>query len=242
MLIKRSFEDAGYTMCDDLAAQALFNVADYGVPQNRERVIICAVLNEKMGKPKAKMLVNRFYSLMSTKKEPKKTVSEAIFDLPKLLPLPKVSGRSSHARSTDKVLNHTPRFHNQRDIDIFRLLATDLQSDNPQYLSIESLKQLYTKKTGKKTNVHKYYVLRPKEPSNTIPAHLKKDGLRHIHPDPKQARTITIREAARLQSFPDDFEFIGGQGACYEMIGNAVPPLFAFKISECVETILKELK
>ena len=79
----------------------------------------------------------------------------------------------------------------------------------------------------KKSNVHKYYVLRKNELSNLIPAHLYKDGLRHIHYDSKQARTLTIREAARLQTFPDNFNFIGSNTDKYKMIGNAVPPLFS---------------
>ena len=70
-------------------------------------------------------------------------------------------------------------------------------------------------------------MLRRDEPSNTIPAHLNKDGLRHIHPDSKQARSITVREAARLQTFPDDFEFVGSMMNQYKMIGNAVPVAFA---------------
>ena len=77
-------------------------------------------------------------------------------------------------------------------------------------------------------------------PSNTIPAHLYKDGLRHIHPDPKQARTITVREAARIQTFDDDFEFLGSKGAQYKMIGNAVPPKFSKKIAEVILTLYDE--
>jgi len=82
-------------------------------------------------------------------------------------------------------------------------------------------------------------VLAYNKQSNTIPAHLYKDGLRHIHPDYKQARSITPREAGRLQTFDDDFEFIGSQGACYKMIGNAVPPLLAKKIAQSVDILLQ---
>ncbi|MBP5686988.1 MAG: acyl--CoA ligase, partial [Clostridia bacterium] len=88
----------------------------------------------------------------------------------------------------------------------FSMLADDIKSGKNQYVTIEALKKLYTEMTGKRSNIHKYYVLRWNEPSNTIPAHLYKDGMRHIHPDSTQARSITVREAARLQTFADDFE------------------------------------
>ena len=69
---------------------------------------------------------------------------------------------------------------------------------------------------------------------------MHKDGNRFIHYDSAQARTITVREAARLQSFPDDFEFIGSRGAQYQMIGNAVPPLLAKVIGYCVKEFVKK--
>ena len=75
-----------------------------------------------------------------------------------------------------------------------------------------------------------------------IPAHLKKDGLRHIHPDPLQKRTITVREAARIQTFDDDFMFEESQSDNYEMIGNAVPPVFAKKLALSVPILLDILK
>jgi DNA (cytosine-5)-methyltransferase 1 len=100
-------------------------------------------------------------------------------------------------------------------VKTFQLLAEDIESEQCKYTSSEALKQLYTQITGKTSNIHKYHVLRWDQPSNTIPAHLYKDGLRHIHPDSKQARTITVREAARLQTFNDDYEFISSSGDNY---------------------------
>ena len=116
----------------------------------------------------------------------------------------------------------------------------DIENGINKYSSTDALKKMYTEKTGKKSNIHKYNVLKWDEPSNTIPAHLKKDGLRHIHPDYLQARSITVREAARLQSFDDDFEFSGMMTADYEMIGNAVPPEFARRLAECIYEFYKK--
>ncbi len=73
----------------------------------------------------------------------------------------------------------------------------------------------------------KWAKLHPDRPSWTLTAHLSKDSYSHIHYDGNQARTITIREAARLQSFPDGFEFCGSPGDQFRQIGNAVPPLLA---------------
>lgn len=126
--------------------------------------------------------------------------------------------------------------HNKRDIEIFRDLASDIELEQNKYSTINSIKELYFERTGKKSNIHKYYVLRRNKPSNTIPAHLYKDGLRHIHPDSSQARSITVREAARLQTFDDDFEFTGSLTDQYKMVGNAVPP----KLAEAIAYSLKD--
>jgi DNA (cytosine-5)-methyltransferase 1 len=80
----------------------------------------------------------------------------------------------------------------------------------------------------------KWRKLIPDQPSWTIPAHLSKDAYSHIHYDSAQARAISIREAARLQSFPDAFQFSGNMGDCYRQIGNAVPPLLAWAIAYSV--------
>lgn len=78
---------------------------------------------------------------------------------------------------------------------------------------------------------NKWWKLRADKPVRTLMAHLGKDSYSHIHYDSAQARTITVREAARLQSFPDGFRFKGSMNPAFRQIGNAVPPLFAYAIA-----------
>lgn len=233
--IRASFDRIGYAIISDLR-DAVFDVADFGVPQHRKRLIILGV--NKNFFPDYDKTISKFYSLMnSSKVTTRSTVKEALSGLPVIRPNTK--GDYVVEGSTE-VTWHTPRKHSLRDQKIFSMLASDIQSGKNQYASTESLKELYHEVTGKQSNVHKYYVLRNDEPSNTIPAHLHKDGLRHIHPDPAQARSITVREAARLQTFPDDFVFCGSRSDAYKMIGNAVPPKFAKIVAENVSRILNE--
>lgn len=242
--IYSSFRDAGYhvTSC---FRNALFDVAEYGIPQHRKRVIILGISEEYFGDKCDAMLDDFYRIILPSLKGKSRTVKDAIGDLPPLypldIPIKKGGSKISHIQHNDNFfLNHTPRFHSSRDIGVFRFLADDILSGRREYVSIEKLKELYTKITGKHSNIHKYYVLRENEPSNTIPAHLYKDGMRHIHPDPEQARSITPREAARIQTFPDDFEFLGATMAQYKMIGNAVPVDFAQIIGEALyQLILK---
>lgn len=79
--------------------------------------------------------------------------------------------------------------------------------------------------------IDKWGKLNAARPSWTVPAHLSHDAYSHIHHDSAQARTISVREAARLQSFPDAFEFRGNMGSCFTQIGNAVPPVLAWAIA-----------
>lgn len=85
---------------------------------------------------------------------------------------------------------------------------------------------------------NKWWKLRSDAPVRTLMAHLGKDSYSHIHFDSKQARTITVREAARLQSFPDGFVFKGSMNPAFKQIGNAVPPLFAYAIARGIRECL----
>ena len=83
----------------------------------------------------------------------------------------------------------------------------------------------------------KYRKQKARKPSTTVFAHLSKDGNRFIHPT--QARTYTPREAARIQSFPDDFTFEGTMTKKFKQIGNAVPPLMSYNIAKEISKIIE---
>jgi DNA (cytosine-5)-methyltransferase 1 len=243
--INESFTRSGYSTIQNIRKYALLNAADYGVPQNRKRVIIIGV-NNSLINTDPEFALQDFYTNILPYFKPKKktTVREAIGDLPKLKPLKEqgkyLGKKMSHSICEEEIFNHFPRFHSERDQEIFRELALDKLNGSAKYASVESLIKLYFEKTGNETNFHKYYVLDLNKQSNTIPAHLYKDGLRHIHPDPEQARSITVREAARLQGFDNDFEFLGSVGDQYKMIGNAVPPILSEKIAKAVSLFIEK--
>lgn len=247
--ISKAFDKAGYCVISDFK-NAVYDVADFGIPQHRKRIIILGV-NRQLEVNDAgicqQILEDFYHNLMPKYKIEAipRTVKDAIGDLPVIIPSKEIVKINGHKYSHIPfdgagIMNHIPRFHSERDQKIFSLLGEDIASGRNKYVSTESLKTLYTQMTGKKSNIHKYYVLRWNEPSNTIPAHLYKDGMRHIHPDPAQARSITVREAARLQTFTDDFEFIGPMMAQYKMIGNAVPSGFAKIIAKGLHVILNK--
>ncbi|MCB1635326.1 MAG: DNA cytosine methyltransferase [Xanthomonadales bacterium] len=119
-----------------------------------------------------------------------------------------------------------------------RRLGRSIPEGGKEYLSLKaSIVPPYD--AGKFPN--KWRKMEPDAPARTLMAHLGKDGYSHIHYDSQQARTISVREAARLQSFPDGFLFAGSMNPAFRQIGNAVPPLMAYAVaSEMAEALRSE--
>lgn len=240
-LIKDGFDTIDYEIIDDLKLYAKINAAEYGVPQNRVRMIIVGIHRDVAKEPQK--LLKRFYTELLPAYKVKKpvTVREAIGDLPECKPLwdeNDIKKRKAYTIPETNITWHKPRYHSIRDMETFKTLAEDIESGRREYDS-RRISELYEQKIGSKSPIHRYHVLEPDQPSTTIIAHLYKDGNRFIHYDSSQARSITVREAARLQSFDDDFDFIGTQGNAYQMIGNAVPPRFAKAIANACAGLLK---
>lgn len=241
-LIRKGFSNIGYDVIDDLK-KAKFNAADFNVPQNRERMIIVGI--DKKRYSNSQSILEDFYNtiLPSYKEGKKKSVKDAIGDLPVCLPFWDEEHHKKHiSHSTPKcnISWHKPRYHNLRDMDTFKTLSEDIETGKREYDS-KKISKLYEEKIGSASPIHRYHVLEPDLPSTTIIAHLYKDGNRFIHYDSKQCRSLTVREAARLQSFDDDYDFVGSQGNAYQMIGNAVPPQFAKRVALALTKVLDQL-
>lgn len=244
-IIQKQFAQCGYHIITDLS-RAVVNAADYNVPQNRKRIIIVGVRRSSFQGIEVNELLEDFYTKILPSYKCKKaiTVKDAIGGLPPLTAYWDAAHHKngiSHSTPDCLLSWHRPRYSNLRDMDTFRLLAEDVESGERKYDS-KKIAALYEEKIGSKSPIHRYHVLDPNAPSTTIIAHLRKDGNRFIHYDSKQARTITPREAALLQSFDPDFEFIGSQGDIYEMIGNAVPPQLAKALAMAVSELLRKYK
>lgn len=234
--IYKAFQRIGYEIrSPELLKKSIYTASDFGVPQSRNRVIIVGV---KRGSTHGlEVLYGEIDSLR--KKTNQATVRSAISKLPRFKPLPKPDKQNgqnvSHGLRLGgkaKVKHHEARFHNQRDIDIFREWIKRKMNSGTTATKLA----FYKKMVGKSSNHAKYRSLSWDQTSPTIVAHLHKDGLMFIHPDAQQARSITVREAALLQSFPMNYNFIGNQGDCYKMIGNAVPPRMAKHIAKAIHT------
>lgn len=234
----------------------LLNSANFGVSQSRERLIYIAIRNDVM-EDKGVTPSDIFKSIREECEGIKPVnLQEALnfiqpLDAPRIKNMNEVddektgkkvaanqySGNENaylkainHGRKIPLIYNHKARYLNDINYDIYRLL-------NPgEDASDEKISDIMPYKNRLHCFKDKYYKLIPDKPSRTITAHLKMDCHSHIHPS--QIRAITPREAARCQSFPDDYLFLGAYLKTYMEIGNAVPVLMANKIASIIKRYL----
>lgn len=218
---------------------ALYDAVNFNVPQHRPRVIILGIRRD------SNLSLDDLYTALDKEKnlKVKLTVRDAISELPPLYPLTKQVKegrylRSHELNSNTKITQHEARNHGPRERGIFK----EWVENNMNHISHQAMIDYYYAKTGHKTLYQKYKSLEWDKPSHTVVAHLSKDGYMFIHPDPEQQRSITIREAACLMSFPIDYLFLGSTPYNYKMIGNAVPVNFAKAIATALYKSLDKTK
>lgn len=233
-------------------ALRVLNSANYGVPQVRKRVIIIGARNDLNINPEDIhndiIMTNYDPEMLERDRKglaPYVTVRDAIADLPKVLPgggasvVPYVPKRTNEFMkkicppSQTILLDHVARKHNDLDIERYKAMSYNRWTFQELLENRPDLRHEKARVFGNSYTVQWWDL-----PSKTIIAHLYKDGNQFIHPDYEQGRTFTVREAARMQSFPDDFVFEGSRTEQFKQIGNAVPPLFAEAIAKAIKKYL----
>lgn len=241
--IQKSLRNAGYEI--DCKVQ---NAQDFGVLQNRKRMII---VGWRIG-------TNYHYPEFD-KVEIQGIVNDLLVDL-----APVQRGQSNNAYSQtfndcsdylkqtgirtaeDIVTHHETRNNTERDVEIYRRTIEawnhldDQGNPSHQRLHYNELPDELKTHRNQTSFVDRFKVIEGDMPyCHTVLAHLSKDGHYFIHPDINQCRSITVREAARLQSFPDSYFFEGNRTSQFVQIGNAVPPLMAKGIAEKIRAQLE---
>ena len=236
----------------------VLNATNYGVPQERKRVILIGVRKDiDVAAADVYKAISKTHYLPGAPCEARKglknyvTVRDAIGDLPKLqqgqgekiMDYPNCYDSCNayvkriRKKSDQKLRDHVARIKKKKDVERYRVMAEN------HWNFLELLE--YRPDLGhekKRVFFNSYKVQWWDMPARTIIAHLHKDGNQFIHPDPDQGRSITVREAARLQSFPDDFVFEGSRSEQFKQIGNAVPPMLAEAIAKAVRLQLEKIE
>lgn len=214
------------------------DASDYGVLQARRRVIIVGWLKENdFGFPEIEIFPKKY------------KVQDALYDLPKLKSGEGTQVTEYRSKKTqylekfelrnglDFVTQHISRPHNERDLAIYEF-AIDKWNNEKVRVKYPDLPENLRTHKNMTSFLDRFKVVNGEGVSHTIVAHIAKDGHYYIHPDIEQCRSISVREAARLQSFPDDFFFEGSRSAAFKQIGNAVPPLMAYAIAKKMKELL----
>lgn len=147
-------------------------------------------------------------------------------------------------RTDEDVLTwHVSRPIQERDRKIYKHVISAWNEEVPRRLKYTDLPEELCTHNNRTAFLDRFKVVaNDLHTSQTMVAHISKDGHYFIHPDIEQARSITVREAARIQSFPDNYYFEGGRTAAFLQIGNAVPPLMAAAIAKELKKQLEETK
>ena len=235
----------------------LHNTANYGVPQIRKRIIIMGVRKDIEDKD----AIDLYKDVKKTNYDPDMPkemrkglkrfvdVKEAIGDLPAVAPGQDGSTISFNypcdneflrrigSAGVHPLMDHIARNHNAKDRERFKVMIDNNWSFGEMRKARPDLEHEHARVFD-----NSYVVQWWNLPSKTILAHIHKDGFQFIHPDGVQLRSFTVREAARIQSFPDDFVFEGSRGEKYKQIGNAVPVLFAEALAKSLKKNLDDLK
>lgn len=234
----------------------LHNTANYGVPQIRKRIIIMGVRKDIDQKD----AIDLYNGVKKTNYDPEMKRSEqgglkrfidvkaAIGDLPSVEPGQDVSTdkfvypcdndflKKVGKQGCYPLMDQIARNHNSVDRERFKVMIENHWSFGEMRRARPDLEHEHARLFD-----NSYVVQWWDLPSKTILAHIHKDGFQFIHPDINQLRTFTVREAARIQSFPDDFVFEGSRGEKYKQIGNAVPVLFAEALAKSIKKNLDDL-
>jgi len=139
------------------------------------------------------------------------------------------------------VCNHTTRGHIRLDLHryLFTSAFAQLNKKSPPLGEFPPSLLPNHKNCNSGKFADRFRVQPGEKPSTTITSHISRDGHYYIHHDPKQCRSLTVREAARLQTFPDNYFFEGRRTQQYHQVGNAVPPFLARQIAECLRPLFE---
>ena len=243
--LKKLVDELGY----DMDAQVQI-ASEHGVLQNRQRVIIVGWkrnTSEKFGYPelaKESMpytVMNDLFSDLPIRKAGEGKLCEPISYTRPLSEMEYLD-KSGIRGVLDFTTQHLARPTNDNDREIYKI-AVEMWKDGKQRLNYAKLPTRLQKHKNKETFLNRFSVVDPDGCSHTVVAHIAMDGHYYIYPTPNptmdNVRSITVREAARLQSFPDDYYFEGSRTSALMQIGNAVPVILAQRIAEAIMLKLK---
>lgn len=237
--ILEAVKDVGYEVSLPPNESRFLNAKDFGVLQDRKRVIIIGWRKDLgFSYPEFVKEENNYQVLRDLFSDLKfLNNGEGTLDAVKYVNEPTEYLKKAKIRSElEFITQHIARKNNENDLEIYRIAVEEWEKGNR--LNYAELPANLIKHNNTKSFTNRFQVVNGQGISHTIVAHIAMDGHYYIHPDKKQNRSITVREAARIQSFPDDYFFEGSRTAAFKQIGNAVPPLMAEKIAGKIKELL----